>query len=212
MTALPFFRFQEAFQKSLFFLAVIRSFHASNDWKGCGAAVEAVESNAPSYLQDEDGFARLLDDWGDQLLRLCTLYLKDVHLAEDAVQETMLKAWRSAGQFHGGGSETTWITRIAINVCKSYLRSPWKRRRAPAEELDALLAPADDPHVDDTLPRSILALSRPYREVIILHYYQELKAREIADILHVDISTVTARLSRARNKLRESLKGWYYDE
>ena len=132
MTALPFFRFQEAFQKSLFFLAVIRSFHASNDWKGCGAAVEAVESNAPSYLQDEDGFARLLDDWGDQLLRLCTLYLKDVHLAEDTVQETMLKAWRSAGQFHGGGSETTWITRIAINVCKSYLRSPWKRRRAPA--------------------------------------------------------------------------------
>ena len=111
-----------------------------------------------------------------------------------------------------GGSETTWITRIAINVCKSYLRSPWKRRRAPAEELDALLAPADDPHVDDTLPRAILALSRPYREVIILHYYQELKAREIADILHVDISTVTARLSRARNKLRESLKGWYYDE
>ena len=65
---------------------------------------------------------------------------------------------------------------------------------------------------DDTLPRAILALSRPYREVIILHYYQELKAREIADILHVDISTVTARLSRARNKLRESLKGWYYDE
>ena len=174
--------------------------------------MEAVESNAPSYLQDEDGFARLLDDWGDQLLRLCTLYLKDVHLAEDAVQETMLKAWRSAGQFHGVGSETTWITRIAINVCKSYLRSPWKRRRAPAEELDALLAPADDPHVDDTLPRAILALSRPYREVIILHYYQELKAREIADILHVDISTVTARLSRARNKLRESLKGWYYDE
>ena len=112
--------------------------------------MEAVESNAPSYLQDEDGFARLLDDWGDQLLRLCTLYLKDVHLAEDTVQETMLKAWRSAGQFHGGGSETTWITRIAINVCKSYLRSPWKRRRAPAEELDALLAPADDPHVDDT--------------------------------------------------------------
>ena len=66
--------------------------------------------------------------------------------------------------------------------------------------------------MDDTLPRAILALSRPYREVIILHYYQELQAREIADILHVDISTVTARLSRARNKLRESLKGWYYDE
>ena len=151
------------------------------------------QEQASSYLQDEDGFARLLDDWGDRLLRLCPLYLKDVHLAEDAVQ-------------------ITWITRIAINVCKSYLRSPWKRRRAPAEELERLFAPTDDPQVDDALPRAILALSRPYREVIILYYYQELKAREIADILQVDVSTVTARLSRARKQLREALKGWYYDE
>ena len=168
--------------------------------------------DTPSYLQDEDGLARLIDDWGDRLLRLCTLYLRDVHLAKDAVQETLLRAWRNADRFRGTGSEITWITRIAINVCKSYLRSPWKRRRAPAEELDKLLAPADDPQVDDTLPRAITALPHPYREVIILHYYQELKAREIADILHINVSTVTARLSRARNMLRESLKGWYYDE
>ena len=174
--------------------------------------MEPTENKALSYLQDEDGFARLLDDWGDRLLRLCTLYLKDIHLAEDAVQETLLKAWRKADTFHGEGSETTWITRIAINVCKSYLRSPWKRRRAPAEELDTLFAPSADPQVDDTLPRAILALSRPYREVIILYYYQELKAREIAEILGVDVSTVTARLSRARKQLREALKGWYYDE
>ncbi|HIY12173.1 MAG TPA: sigma-70 family RNA polymerase sigma factor [Candidatus Agathobaculum merdipullorum] len=174
--------------------------------------MEPTENKAPSYLQDEDGFARLLNDWGNRLLRLCTLYLKDVHLAEDAVQETLLKAWRNADKFRGEGSELTWITRIAINVCKSYLRSPWKRRHAPAEELDALFTSTDDPQVDDTLPRAILALSRPYREVIILYYYQELKAREIADILHVDVSTVTARLSRARKMLREVLKGWYYDE
>ena len=171
-----------------------------------------TETNAPSYLQDEEGFARLLDDWGDRLLRLCTLYLKDVHLAEDAVQETLLKAWRNADRFRGGGSEMTWVTRIAINVCKSYLRSPWKRRRAPADELDKLFTDTGDPQVDDTLPRAIMALSRPYREVIILYYYQELKAREIADILHVDVSTITARLSRARKQLREALKGWYYDE
>lgn len=180
--------------------------------KDVKAAVQPKNSRAPSYLQDENGLARLLDDWGDRLLRLCTLYLKDIHLAEDAVQETLLRAWRNASRFHGEGSETTWITRIAINVCKSYLRSPWKRRRAPAEELDSLFAPADDPQVDDTLPHAILALSRPYREVVILYYYQELKAREIAEVLGLNISTVTARLSRARKELRERLKGWYYDE
>ena len=167
-----------------------------------------TETNASSYLQDEDGFARLIDDWGDRLLRLCTLYLGDVHLAEDAVQETLLKAWRNAARFRGGGSEMTWATRIAINVCKSYLRSPWNGRRAPADELDKLFTDTGDPQVDDTLPRAIMALSRPYREVIILYYYQELKAREIADILHVDVSTITARLSRARKQLREALGGW----
>lgn len=174
--------------------------------------MEPNETKTLSYLQNEDGFARLLDDWGDRLLRLCTLYLKDVHLAEDAVQETLLKAWRNVDKFRGEGSELTWITRIAINVCKSYLRSPWKRRHAPTEELEALFVSTDDSQVDDTLPRAILSLSRPYREVIILYYYQELKAREIAEVLHVNISTVTARLSRARKMLREALKGWYYDE
>lgn len=174
--------------------------------------MEQGDAKAPSYLQDEDGLARLLDSWGDRLLRLCTLYLKDVHLAEDAVQETLIRAWQNAGAFRGESSETTWITRIAVNVCKSYLRSPWKRRRAPAEELEALFVPADDMQVDDTLPRAILSLSRPYREVVILYYYQELKAREIAALLHLPVSTVTARLSRARAKLRDALKGWYYDE
>ena len=78
--------------------------------------MQPTESKSPSYLKDEEGFARLLDDWGDRLLRLCTLYLKDVHLAEDAVHETLLKAWLHADTFRGGGSEINWIPLIAINV------------------------------------------------------------------------------------------------
>ena len=105
----------------------------------------------------------------------------------------------------------TWLTRIAINVCKGYLRSPWHWRRLPAQVLEQLMAPGM-PETDDTLPRAVMALSRPYREVILLYYYQQLKGREIAEILHVPLSTVTVRLSRARRQLKEQLKGWYYDE
>lgn len=160
---------------------------------------------------DESGLEMLLEQHGDSLLRLCTLYLQDAQLAEDAVQDTFLRAWRAAGSFRGESSARTWLTRIAINVCKGYLRSPWKRRRAPAEELASLATPPP-PARDDTLPRAVMGLSRPYREVILLHYYQQLKAREIAQLLHIPISTVTVRLSRARQQLREELKGWYYDE
>jgi len=156
--------------------------------------------------------ARLLEEQGDHLLRLCTLYLQgDVHLAEDAVQETFLRAWRNAGWFRGESSVYTWLVRIAMNVCKSWLRSPWKKRRVSAAALEGLSVPAGPPDMDDTLPKAIMALSRPYREVILLYYYEELKAREIAALLGVSVSTVTARLSRARQQLRERLKEWYYE-
>ena len=65
---------------------------------------------------------------------------------------------------------------------------------------------------DDTLVRAIQALPPKYREVIILYYYQEWKAWEIAQRLHVPVSTVTVRLSRARGLLKERLKGWYYEQ
>lgn len=172
--------------------------------------MENTKAIPASFPLDDAGLAQLLDTHGDRLLRMCTLYLKDPHLAEDAVQETMLRAWRKADTFRGESSTLTWLTRIAINVCKGYLRSPWKRLRAPSEELDNLtIQPASAP--DDSLPRAVMALSRPYREVIILHYYQELKAREIAELLHLPLSTVTVRLSRGRDQLRNELKGWCYD-
>ena len=63
-----------------------------------------------------------------------------------------------------------------------------------------------------TLVRAIQALPPKYREVIILYYYQEWKAWEIAQRLHVPVSTVTVRLSRARGLLKERLKGWYYEQ
>ena len=75
----------------------------------------------------------------------------------------------------------------------------------------ALQAP-DAPEPDDTLPRAVMSLPWKYREVVVLHYYRELKAQEIAALLGVPVSTVTVRLSRARGMLKERLKGWYYDE
>lgn len=156
-------------------------------------------------------FQKMLEEEGDRLLRLCTLYLKDRNLAEDAVQESFLRAFQHMDEFRGQAAMATWLTRIAINVCKGYLRSPWHWRRLPAQVLEQLPAPGM-PETDDTLPRAVMALSRPYREVILLYYYQQLKGREIAEILHVPLSTVTVRLSRARRQLKEQLKGWYYDE
>ena len=100
---------------------------------------------------------------------------------------------------------------MAINVCKSYLLSPWHKRRADGEALAALLADASD-GADDTLIRAVLSLAPKYRAVVLLHYYEGYKAREIAQLLHVRTNTVVSRLKRAREQLKPMLKEWYYEE
>lgn len=153
-----------------------------------------------------------IDAWvrayGDALLRLCLLYLKDYHLAEDAVQETFLRAYRGYGGFRGECSAQTWLSGIAANVCKSMLRTAWFRRvdrRRRPDELpgrNATAAPSDD-----GLVRAIQDLPLKYREVVLLHYYRGLKLREIAQALGVKPSAVSMRLSRARDMLRSELEG-----
>ena len=153
---------------------------------------------------------RAMQAHGTALLRLCTLWLGDRALAEDAVQDTFLRAWRS-GSYRGESEERTWLTRIAVNVCKSYLAAPWHRRRAGEEALAFLRADAPD-GADDTLLRAVLSLAPKYRAVVLLYYYEGYKTREIAALLHLKQNTVVSRLKRAREQLKPMLKEWYYEE
>ena len=147
---------------------------------------------------------KLLDEYGNAVLRMCFLYLKDTHLAEDAVQDTFIKVYNSYSQFRGKSSEKTWIMRIAINVCKNYLRSSWWKHVKESAVLDDI--PARENAVrDDTLLLEVMKLSRKYKEVVLLFYYQDMKIREIAEALQIPESTVSVRLKRAREKLKSNL-------
>lgn len=168
------------------------------------------EITVPTERCETFDLDRVMEVYGTGLLRLCTLYLGDRALAEDAVQDAFFRAWRSGG-FRGESGEKTWLTRIAINVCKDYLASPWHRRRASADALETMLADAPE-GTDDTLVRAVLSLAPKYRAVVLLHYYEGYKAREIADLLHIRTGTVVSRLKRAREQLKPMLKEWYYDE
>jgi len=155
-------------------------------------------------------FQRIVTAYGDSLLRMCYLYLQDIHLAQDAVQETFLRVHKHYASFRGQASEKTWIVRIAINVCKNYLRSNWLRRVDAVASLKSI--PAENPNeYDDTLIVEIMKLPPRYKDVILLYYYQEMKIREIAEALGAPASTVAVRLKRARERLKKALKGWYFD-
>lgn len=151
--------------------------------------------------------------YGSGLLRLCALYLKDASLAQDAVQETFLKAYRHWHAYRGEASEKTWLTTIAMNVCRDTLRAAWFRhqdRRVDPESLPE--GAVDFAFPDDTVLARVMALPARYREVVLLRYYQELKLKEIAAALKLPMGTVRSRLNRANAILREELKEWYYEE
>ena len=161
-------------------------------------------------MTDPDRLEEVIAAYENTLYRAALAVLGDAHEAEDAVQDTFLRALQAWPKFRGESTVETWLVRIAINVCKNQLKSPWRTRRAPAEALEGLRTEAPEPE-DDTLVRAVQALPPKYREVVILYYYQEWRAWEIAQRLHIPVSTVTVRLSRARGMLKEKLKGWYYD-
>lgn len=162
-------------------------------------------------ILSEMDLERLIEQYGDGLLRMCLLYLKDYGLAEDAVQETYLRAYRSWHKFEGRSSEKTYLTAIAINVCRTMLRSPWQRRSAGEEALEYLRT--EDPDMPDpTVARAVMKLPKDQRIAVILYYVQEMKIREIAKVMELPQATVSSRLSRARKKLRTELKEWYFDE
>ncbi|HEY5561412.1 MAG TPA: sigma-70 family RNA polymerase sigma factor, partial [Clostridiaceae bacterium] len=149
----------------------------------------------------------------NSLLRMCFLYLKDIHLAEDAVQDAFIKVNKSYINFKGDSEEKTWVMRIAINVCKNYLRSSWWKRIDEAAVLENItVSNSTDALQDEALLLEIMKLSPKYKEVILLFYYQDMKICEIAEVLNIPETTISVRLMRAREILKIKLKGWYYDE
>lgn len=166
-----------------------------------------------SMAEREQLLCRLMAQYKTQLMRLCYLYLGDLALAEDAVQDTFLKAYAHIDRFRGESSEPTWLTRIAINTCKDMRKTAWLRVFRFSLPLDQMPEQGrDDPYADDSVLQAIIHLPERDKQVILLRYYQQLRIAEIAQILGVPESNISSRLFRAKARLRDALKGWYFDE
>ena len=147
---------------------------------------------------------------------LCLHMMGDREDALDCAQETMLRAFRAFSSFRGDAAFSTWITRIAMNVCMDALR-----KRRDAVSLDALRedqgfdlpdeAPTAYAILEEKerarLLREALALLPPdMRQMIVMRDVQGMAYDEIAAVLDVPLGTVKSRISRAREKLSLILK------
>lgn len=150
--------------------------------------------------------------WEVPLLRTCYLLLRDAALAEDAVQDTFVKAWRFYDSHRKDASEKAWLMQIAANTCRDLQRGKWFTHIDRRVNMDDLPEPsvAFEPP-DDTMTRAILSLSSGLRQVITLRYFQGLTIQEVAQALHISRRTVHNRLDQAERLLKCSLEEWYND-
>lgn len=159
----------------------------------------------------EKEIERLIQDYGNDVLRIAYMYLKDRHLAEDAFQEVFIRVYHKWDTFREESSEKTWIIKIAINVCKDMLKSYWHRNVSFYELEDIYKLSNNTNDVELAMERkslleNVLRLPDKYKDVILLYYYQGFSVQEIANILDTTVGNVTSLLSRARKLLKESLE------
>jgi RNA polymerase sigma-70 factor, ECF subfamily len=151
---------------------------------------------------------------------ICLRMLREVAAAEDATQETFLKAWTAINTFRGG-LVRPWLLRIATNRCYDILRA---RVRRPADSLDAELFESEPTwtsqadavehpesfaaraELSSHLERALAVLSDDQRIVVILSDVHGHPYDEIAEITGVAVGTIKSRLSRARARLRDTLR------
>lgn len=163
-----------------------------------------------------DAFDQLYTKHAPAIYRLGWAMLQQAEAAEDVVQETFLRAYKACQRFDPTrASFGTWLYQIALNYCRSQLRRkrlmtiPWLRQTG--EPLD-LPDPRPGPEgsalrgeYQRLLWSAVQNLSEPLREVVVLHYYMELPAVEIAAMLKCPEGTIYSRLHNARRRLADAL-------
>ena len=172
---------------------------------------------------DNQAFAQLLTRWEGPIKRLCIRMLNDEHKAEDMTQEAFARIYAKRKDFQHGSKFSTFIWRVATNLCLDELRRLKRRREMTilpqtmdSSETDIFEElPSDRPGPDDTavtdeqaemVRRAVAQLPEHYRSVVVLRHYEDLKFREIAEVLEVPEGTVKSRMAEALSLLNQSLK------
>ena len=166
---------------------------------------------------DTAAFEEIVLKYQDRIYNVCRGMLANPHDAEDTAQEIFLKAFQALDKFNPDASLYTWLYRIAVNTCLDHRKSFFSGFFACSREVGDVLKdiPADGPSPDRVLEsrqirgRLDAALGKlPYklRIVIVLKEFEGLSYEEIAGVLDISAGTVKSRISRARERLRESFK------
>jgi RNA polymerase sigma-70 factor (ECF subfamily) len=176
---------------------------------------------------DAHAFSQLVRRWELPIQGLCSRMLGDPHRGQDLAQETFARLFAKRKDYQPTGKFSTFLWRIALNLCYDELRRMKRRPEAPLD-LDQLEAAEAAPSFHSTAPgadtlllqreqgdlvrSAVLQLSDVYRSVIVLRHYENLKFREIAEVLGIPEGTVKSRMAEALSQLHRSLAEIYNEK
>jgi len=150
---------------------------------------------------------QIVDEHSNYLVRIAYLYVKNWSTAEDIVQEVFVTYFQKSDQFRNEASLKTYLTKMAANRAKDYLRS-WKHKKDVLfDTIFVSTKGAEEIMLEQerlaTLEKNLFQLPLKYREPLILFYYDEQSIAEIANYLQLNENTVKTRLRRAKQQLKE---------
>jgi RNA polymerase sigma-70 factor, ECF subfamily len=170
---------------------------------------------------DQQAFAEIVGMYQDKLYHMAYRMLSSRQEAEDVVQDTFLRVYKNLDRYDDTMKFSTWIYRIATNLCIDRLR-----KRKPSYSLDAetsehegldgySMIPSDNrtpesetllSEMQSTVHKAIDNLPAKYKSVMVLRYLQDLSLQEIGDVLDMPVTTVKTRVHRGREFLRKRLE------
>ena len=160
---------------------------------------------------DLDAFAGIVQRWQHRLINLAWRFCRDRAMAEDIAQEIFIKVYRSLGSFRAESKFSTWITSIALNTCRSRVRTGnWQPIGLdPARAVAAgtgMQQNMEDRQRDEAVRRAVLTLPERYRDAILMFYFEEKDLAQTAKVLGIAEGTLKARLSRGRDLLKRKVE------
>ncbi len=156
-------------------------------------------------MRSEAETDRAIAQYSDMVQRICLCHLKSPADTDDVFQNVFLKYLLYGGGFDSPEHEKAWFIRVTLNACKDHLKSLFRRRALPLEQVCEAAACVEPEHRE--VLEAVLALPEKYRDAIYLHYYEGYSAAETAELLHTKENTVYSLLSRGRSMLKKSLGG-----
>lgn len=157
---------------------------------------------------------QLMDEYGDDIVRLVYTYVKNAAIAEDLAQEIFIKCFRALPNFKGDSSYRTWLYKIAINHCKDFKKS-WYAKNVQLHDFGEMEYMEEGLLEEEVMKRAEVTMIRQavdelpdkLRILVHLHYFEGNATREIAELLTVNENTVKSRLRKARQQLEKKLRG-----